>query len=44
MSNASIWQVQASASDGQESTAGSANTITFNSTTKQPSELSLIHI
>ena len=42
MSNASIWQVQASASDGQESTAGSANTITFNSTTKQPSEGSFI--
>jgi len=41
MSNASLWQVQASASDGTETVANSASSnyvITFNSTTKQPSE------
>jgi len=36
--NAAIWEVQASAANGTEATAGSTNTILFNATTKVPSD------
>jgi len=36
--NGALWQVQASAGDGLEATAGAANTVLFNSSTKVPSD------
>ena len=36
--NAAIWQVQASAGDGNEGTATATNTVLFNSSTKIPSD------
>jgi len=42
MTNCALWQVQASASDGTEATAGNNNTIDFNSSTKKQSEGSFI--
>jgi hypothetical protein len=36
--NAALWQVQASAADGTESTATATNTVLFNTSTKVPSD------
>ena len=36
--NSHLWQVQASAADGTRTTAGATNTISFNATTKVPSD------
>ena len=36
--NAALWQVQESAANGNEATAGDTNTIDFNSNTKIPSD------